>query len=88
MARSEVRMPMFPQCWDSCGNCAQGDVVVAEVRAKVGEQMVVDDVVIVLETGKVALDIASPYAGKVMEVLVAVGDKLQPQQILCILESA
>ena len=86
MNRVEIRMPMFPQCWDSCGNCAQGEVLVAEVHACAGESLAVDDKVIVLETGKVALDIPSPYAGRVVEVSVKVGDPLHAGQLLCSLE--
>ena len=83
MPRVEFRMPQFPQCWDSCGNCAQGDVFVAEVHAVVGGVLNFDDKVIVLETGKVALDIPSPYAGTVADVFIKVGDKLAAGQLLC-----
>ena len=87
MPRVEIRMPLFPPCWENCGNCAQGDVVVAEVCARVGTALAVDDVVIVLETGKVALDIPAPQAGVVAEVMVKAGDRLQPGQILCTLSN-
>ncbi|MCX7173892.1 MAG: lipoyl domain-containing protein [Proteobacteria bacterium] len=80
-------MPMFPECWDSCGNCAQGDVVVSEVHARTGQTLKPDDRVIVLETGKVALDIPSPNSGTVSEVFVKVGDTLAAGQLLCILVS-
>ena len=79
-------MPQFPQCWDSCGNCAQGEVFVAEVHAVVGEVLNFDDKVIVLETGKVALDIPSPYVGTVAEISVKVGDILKAGQLLCTLD--
>ena len=49
----------------------------------VGDRLNYDDKVIVLETGKVALDIPSPQQGIVAEVFVKVGDKLQSGQILC-----
>ena len=50
-------MPKFPDCWESCGNCAQGDVFVSEVNILAGDTLNLDDCAIVLETGKVALDI-------------------------------
>lgn len=87
MARVEIRMPMFPECWKSCGNCAQGEVLVSEVNAIAGGKLNIDDCVIVLETGKVALDIPSPQTGTVVEVLVKVGDKLVAGQLLCTLEA-
>lgn len=86
MTQLEIRMPMFPPCWDSCGNCVQGEVYVAEVLALPGQALAVDQTVIVLETGKVALDIPSPHAGVVAEVRVKVGDRLQPGQLLCTLD--
>ncbi len=61
-------------------------MVVAEVHVAVGDMLNYDDKVIVLETGKVALDIPSPHQGIVAEVFVKVGDSLQSGQILCTLE--
>jgi len=87
MPRIEIRMPMFPECWDSCGNCAQGEVFVAEVHVRTGEVLNFDDKVIVLETGKVALDIPSPHRGTVVKVFVKVGDKLAAGQLLCMLDT-
>ncbi|MCX7170127.1 MAG: dihydrolipoamide acyltransferase [Proteobacteria bacterium] len=80
-------MPKFPDCWESCGNCAQGDVFVSEVNVLAGDTLNFDDCVIALETGKVALDIPSPNSGTVLEVLVKVGDKLRAGQLLCMLET-
>ncbi len=28
MAALEVRMPKYPECWETCGNCARGDITV------------------------------------------------------------
>lgn len=86
MTRLEIRLPTFPECWDSCGNCAQGDVLVSEVRICAGQVLNRDDVVIVLETGKVALDIPSPHTGTVVDVFVTVGVKLTAGQLLCTLD--
>ena len=87
MSRVEIRLPMFPECWDSCGNCAQGDVFVAEVHARAGMTLSIDDKVLVLETGKVALDIPSPRNGTVAEVFFKLGDKLEAGQLLCTLDT-
>jgi pyruvate/2-oxoglutarate dehydrogenase complex dihydrolipoamide acyltransferase (E2) component len=47
-----------------------------------GDWLEKDDNVLTLETGKVALDIPTPYAGFVEEVYVEVGQKVDQQQPL------
>lgn len=87
IGRIKIKVPAFPECWDSCGNCAQGDVVVAEVHAVVGKLLNPDDVVILLDTGKVTLDIPTPYKGVVTEIMVKTGDKLKAGQVICTLDA-
>jgi pyruvate/2-oxoglutarate dehydrogenase complex dihydrolipoamide acyltransferase (E2) component len=82
----EVRIPIYPECWETCGSCAQGDVVVEEVLVKPGDIVQFDDNVIILETGKVALDIQSPHAGRVVEVMVAAGDEVAEGAVILTLE--
>jgi pyruvate/2-oxoglutarate dehydrogenase complex dihydrolipoamide acyltransferase (E2) component len=41
---------------------------------KIGDIIACDDNILTLETGKVALDIPSPYAGRVVEIHVTEGD--------------
>lgn len=72
----EVRIPKFPECWSSCGNCGSGEVVVDDVLVLPGDSIDRDETIIVLETGKVALDIPAPVAGEVLELRVAAGDKV------------
>jgi hypothetical protein len=55
-------MPKYPECWQSCGSCASGDVFVLELLVKVDDVIARDDNVLTLETGKVALDILSAAA--------------------------
>ncbi len=83
----EVRLPKYPECWESCGNCGSGEVLVDDVRILPGDTVERDDTLIVLETGKVALDIPSPRAGKVLQLFVAAGDKVVERQIIPTLES-
>jgi pyruvate/2-oxoglutarate dehydrogenase complex dihydrolipoamide acyltransferase (E2) component len=73
----EIRLPKFPECWESCGNCGQGEVLVLEVHVKPGDVVRFDDNLITLETGKVALDIPSPRDGTIVEVCVNEGDTVQ-----------
>lgn len=83
----EVRIPIYPDCWETCGSCAQGEVVVEEVLVKPGDIVHFDDNVIILETGKVALDIQSPHAGRVAEVFVAAGEKVAEGSLILTLEA-
>lgn len=72
----EVRMPVTPPCWETCGACASGDVFVLALLVAPGDVIRADDNLITLETGKVALDIPSPAGGTVVELFVAEGDNL------------
>lgn len=83
----DIRLPKFPECWETCGNCAQGEVVVGEVLVKPGDVLRVDDYVLIAETGKVALEIPSPHAGRVAQVFVEVGDHLEAGQLLCTIDT-
>lgn len=51
-----------------------------------GDRIDRDDTIIVLETGKVALDIPAPVAGQVMELRVAAGDKVGEGEVILTLE--
>ena len=83
----EIRIPIYPECWETCGSCAQGEVVIEEVLVKPGDRLQCDDNVIILETGKVALDIPTPYAGRVVEVMVAAGDEVAEGTLILTLET-
>jgi len=56
------------------------------VRVFPGDHVDRDDTIIVLETGKVALDIPSPYTGTVVELFVAAGDEVVERQLILTLE--
>ena len=82
----ELRIPKYPECWDSCGNCRSGGVLVDDVLVLPGDLVERDDTLIVLETGKVALDIPAPRAGRVVELLVAAGDQVAEHQLYMTLD--
>lgn len=81
-------MPKYPECWETCGSCANGDVFVIEVHVKPGDVLRFDDSLITLETGKVSLDIPSPHAGTIVEVMVSEGDRLAEGDLIATLETA
>lgn len=84
----EIRMPKYPECWETCGNCASGEVFIQTLLVRPGDVIAAADTLFVLETGKVALDIPSPRAGRVVEVFVAEGDAVAEGQLLMTLEPA
>lgn len=88
MTTFSVRMPKYPECWESCGSCASGDVFILEMLVKVGDVVERDDNILTLETGKVALDIPTPRAGRVLEIHVTEGDTVDEGALLVTLEVA
>lgn len=82
-----VRMPKYPECWESCGSCASGRVFILELLVNVGDMVACDDTILTLETGKVALDIPTPYAGKVVAIHVTAGDTVDEGALLVTLEA-
>jgi len=81
-----IRMPKYPECWQSCGSCASGDVFILELLVKPGDRIARDDNLLTLETGKVALDIPSPQAGRVLAIHVTAGDTVDEGAPLVTLE--
>jgi biotin carboxyl carrier protein len=82
----DICVPKYPECWESCGSCASGDVVIQSLLVRAGDEIECDATILVLETGKVALDIPSPRAGRVAEVFVAEGDAVAEGQLLLTIE--
>lgn len=82
----EVRLPQFPECWQTCGNCASGDIVIDTLLAAPGDVIERDATLLVLETGKVALDIPCPCAGRVVEVFVEQYDRVEEGMLLLTME--
>jgi len=80
-------MPKYPECWQSCGSCASGKVFILELLVKVGDVIERDYNLLTLETGKVALDIPSPRAGRVLALHVTEGDTVDEGALLVTLES-
>ncbi len=87
MSTISVHMPKYPECWSSCGSCASGDVFILELLVEIGGHVERDDNILTLETGKVALDIPSPYAGRVVAIHVTAGDTVEEGAPLITLEA-
>jgi len=82
----EIKMPKYPECWTACGSCANGKVVVQSVLVAPGDRVKRDDTLIILETGKVAIDIPSPYAGTIIGVKVQEYDPIDEGAVIALIE--
>ena len=82
----EVRIPKYPECWKSCGNCGSGELSVDDVLVLPGDRVARDETLIVIETGKVAIDIPAPTAGSVVDLHIAAGVPASEGQIILTLE--
>ena len=49
---------------------------------KVGDIVDVEDGLITLETEKASMDVPTPYKGKIVEILVKVGDKVNSGDLI------
>lgn len=82
----EIKMPKYPECWTACGSCANGNIVVQSVLVAPGSKVKRDDTLIVLETGKVAIDIPSPHDGTITEVRVQEYDPIGEGEVIALIE--
>ncbi|SPY32793.1 dihydrolipoyllysine-residue acetyltransferase component of pyruvate dehydrogenase complex [Pasteurella canis] len=63
------------------------EVTVTEVMVKAGDTVVVDQSVINVEGDKASMEVPSPEAGVIKEVLVKVGDKVSTGSPMFVLEA-
>ena len=62
------------------------DVEVVEVTVAAGEEVAANDPLITLETDKAAMDVPSPFDGRVVSLKVGVGDKVNEGDVIAELE--
>lgn len=65
---------------------ADKDVDLIDIMVKVGDKIEVEDGLITLETQKASMDVPSPYAGVVKEILVKVGSKANSGDLIARVE--
>ena len=82
----EISLNRLPECWDSCGTCASGDMQVAELLVAPGDNVNAYDLLLVLEVVKADLEITTPRPGRVVSVLVEEGDCVGPDDPLILLQ--
>ncbi|MET1046282.1 MAG: biotin/lipoyl-containing protein, partial [Hyphomicrobium sp.] len=77
MGKKEIRVP-------DIGDFK--DVPVIEVHVKAGGTIAPEDALITLESDKASFDVPAPEAGKIVDVLVKVGDKVSEGSVMLTLE--
>lgn len=78
MTLKEVKVP-------DIGDYSNVDVI--EVDVSVGEDVAAETTLITVETDKATMEIPSPYAGKVKEIVLKAGDKVSKGDVILKLES-
>ncbi len=63
------------------------DVPVIEIPVKPGDVVKADDPLIMLESDKASMEVPSPAAGKILEILVKLGDKVGEGSLILRLEA-
>ena len=63
------------------------DVPVIEILVKPGDTVKPEDALVTLESDKATMDVPSPEAGKVVEIKIAVGDKISQGALILTLEA-
>ncbi|MEW9797243.1 pyruvate dehydrogenase complex dihydrolipoyllysine-residue acetyltransferase [Alteromonas sp. CYL-A6] len=66
----------------------EDDVEVIELCVSVGDSVEAEDALVTVESDKASMDIPAPFAGKVTELSVKVGDKISQGDLLAKLEAA
>ena len=62
------------------------DVPVIEILVSEGETVVIDDALITLESEKATMEIPSPHAGKITEILVAIDENVKQGYVIARME--
>ncbi|MDR1276869.1 MAG: dihydrolipoyllysine-residue acetyltransferase [Candidatus Accumulibacter sp.] len=76
--RTEIRVP-------DIGSFT--DVPVIEISVKPGDSVAAEDALITLESDKATMDVPSPLAGRIVELCVAVGDKISEGSLIALIET-
>lgn len=64
------------------------DVEVIEVLVAAGDTVAAEDPLITLETDKASMDVPAPFAGKLVELKVAKGDRVSEGDVIAVAEAA
>ena len=63
------------------------DVPVIEIHVAAGDEVALEDPLVTLESDKATMDVPAPFAGKVAQLRVKIGDRVSEGSVLLTLES-
>ena len=58
-----------------------------KIKAKVGDVLAEEDVIMILESMKMEIPVEAPVAGKLVELLVAEEDSVDEDQVVAVIET-
>ena len=58
-----------------------------KIQAKVGDKLVEEDVIMILESMKMEIPVEAPVAGKLVELLAAEEDRIDEDQVVAVIEN-
>jgi acetyl-CoA carboxylase biotin carboxyl carrier protein len=58
-----------------------------KIQAKVGDVLVKEDVIMILESMKMEIPVEAPVGGKLVELLVAEEDSVDEDQVVAVIEN-
>ena len=76
--RSTLKMPKVGDAVD--------EVVISEIQVQVGAKVAEGQTLFVVETDKTQVEVPAPFAGTVVEILIAVGDDVKTGAPTLVLE--
>jgi len=82
----QILLPPMPECWQTCGACGDGELLVSDIPLAVGDRVWRDEPMLSLETDKTTLDIPAPRSGRVSALHVEIGDPVQVGSLLMTLQ--
>ncbi len=63
------------------------DVEIIEIHVSVGDQIAVEESILTLESDKATMDVPSPFAGKITDLSISLGDKISEGDYLISVET-
>lgn len=79
---TEILAPPLPQCAEPCGACTPGEAEIVEVMVAPGDEVAADQCLVVFEGSKTTVEVPAPHAGRVVHLLVGIGDPVIEGMVL------
>jgi pyruvate/2-oxoglutarate dehydrogenase complex dihydrolipoamide acyltransferase (E2) component len=77
--KSKIKLPKVADSID--------EVIVSTIRVSVGDRIKIGDIVLLVETDKAQVEVPSPIAGVVTEILVAIDEEIATGAFVVVVDS-